>query len=594
MSNSLWDDIEDVKENDSFEKEGQNFNNKEYRTFLLNELFENFSKNLKNISSEDKEKLLEIFTENSQLLNSTNSYLKNPIKGMRLISTIISSTTNTNKSNLERYLDDFNQFLENDFIEFSNQITISNEAELYNTLLNIRDELQNDIKFSELVNKTHIGIGGSFSAGKSSFLNSILEQNNNDDDILPIDSVPTTSIPTFIVKKNKINSSSKPIDIFTFNKNGQKAKIDKESLLAISHEFNKIYKFGLTSIINKIVVELKNTPYENIAFLDTPGYSKADGEENIDKNLAKNHLTNINAMIWLIDIDNGIIRNGDIQFIKSLNFDGDILFVVNKADKKPKNDIENILDAIKATLDKSYIKYVDVVAYSSHEKEEYFSKNIIDNFLNSKDKAKVVNFEKKVMAVFNEYQIHINKVDNKNKKLLKLFNQIDLYGGNFVSTLDDFDVILSTVKKDTDKNQKDRDLYNKNNENAIRLISLIDNEFNQNISIGDKFQAGKYNDVLDFCNQKITKDIYDLKYYLLRAKCHYNLKNYEKAILDYTKVIRISDENLSLIYKERANAYLQLSNYQQALLDYKKTLQLSPNNKSIKETINTLQKALGK
>ena len=458
-------------------------------------------------------------------------------------------------------------------------------------MLNIRNKLEYDVKFSELVNKTHIGIGGSFSAGKSSFLNSILEEEIADD-ILPIDSVPTTSIPTFIVKKNQINVGSNPIEIFTFNKNGDKAKIDKESLLAISHEFNKVYKFGLTSIINKIVVELQNTPYENIAFLDTPGYSKSDGTENIDNTLAQNHLANIDSMIWLIDIDNGTIRDGDIKFIKSLNFKGDILFVINKADKKPLNDIKNIFDAIKNTLEKSYIKYIDVVAYSSHEREEYLSHNKINDFLNNRNKAKVVNFEKSIVDIFDKYTFHLNGLDMQNKQLLKLLNQIDLFGDKFVSSVDNFEVILSNTKEESNKNKKDRNLYKNTLNKVVNLISVIDNEFNKNISINDKFKAGKYSDVLEDCNRELSKNNYQIETYLVRAKSHYNLKNYRMAILDYTKVIAIGGDHLSFVYRERGNAYMQLNQYQETLKDYEKVLDLSPNNKEITDVINLLKKHL--
>ena len=384
---SLWDDIEDTKNEDT-NIENQDFSDKKYRNSLINnlvnysihnnivnELFKELSINLKDIPKEDKEKILEVFTQNSKLLDSENSYLNNPIKGMRLISDIIHSKKRADKSELETLFDSFDEFLNNDFIKFSSKISIPNEAELYKEIMSIRDELLEDIKFSELVNKTHIGIGGSFSAGKSSFLNSIL--NRDVDDILPTDTNPTTSIPTYLVNKEiSTSSTDSEIDIYTFNKNGEKSIIDKEALLAISHEFNKVYNFGLISIINKIVVNINCMPYEHIAFLDTPGYSKSDGEEDIDKNIALNHLKNIDAMIWLIDIENGVIRNGDIKFIQGLNLKKEILFVLNKADKKPQSEIENILLTVKKTLKRANIKYIDVIAYSSHEKKEYFATNL--------------------------------------------------------------------------------------------------------------------------------------------------------------------------------------------------------------------------
>jgi GTP-binding protein EngB required for normal cell division len=311
-----------------------------------------------------------------EFIDSTNIYMRNPIKGMELISDIIKEKISQDKNRLEVNFEKFEKFLKSDFIKFSNQIAINNEIELYDNLLNIRNEILDSIRFSELANKTHIGIGGSFSSGKSSFLNSIL---NNDigDDILPVDSVPTTSIPTYLVQKKNFSDINE-MKIYIFNKTATKIEVDRDALLAISHEFYKIYNFGLVSIIDKIVINIASMPYENIAFIDTPGYSKADGEIEVDKNIAQQHLQGIDSMIWLIDVDNGTIRDGDIEFIKSLDFKGDILFVLNKADKKPLNDLKKIIQTIKETLSKIGIDYIDVVAYSSHDKVEFGSINIID------------------------------------------------------------------------------------------------------------------------------------------------------------------------------------------------------------------------
>jgi tetratricopeptide (TPR) repeat protein len=124
----------------------------------------------------------------------------------------------------------------------------------------------------------------------------------------------------------------------------------------------------------------------------------------------------------------------------------------------------------------------------------------------------------------------------------------------------------------------------------MEIITTIDKEFNQRISISDKFKAGKYNDVLDYCNQEIQKSIFETKIYLYRARCHYNLKNYNRAIKDYTEIIVLGDDKKPLIYIERGNAYLQISKYKEALLDYENVLKLSPEQEGIIDRINLLKR----
>jgi predicted GTPase len=45
-------------------------------------------------------------------------------------------------------------------------------------------------------------------------------------------------------------------------------------------------------------------------------------------------LSDANFLIWLIDAENGEITKSDLDFIRSLKINTEILFVVNKADKK--------------------------------------------------------------------------------------------------------------------------------------------------------------------------------------------------------------------------------------------------------------------
>ena len=47
----------------------------------------------------------------------------------------------------------------------------------------------------------------------------------------------------------------------------------------------------------------------------------------------------------------------------------------NKADKRTENDLKQILEKAKETLDDRGIEYFDIIAYSSFEEKEYFNIN---------------------------------------------------------------------------------------------------------------------------------------------------------------------------------------------------------------------------
>ncbi|MGI0479732.1 protein kinase domain-containing protein [Geminocystis sp. CENA526] len=61
-----------------------------------------------------------------------------------------------------------------------------------------------------------------------------------------------------------------------------------------------------------------------------------------------------------------------------------------------------------------------------------------------------------------------------------------------------------------------------------------------------------------------------------RGVVYENLKEYEKAIMDYTKAIEL-DPNYKSAYNNRGIVYGQLKEYEKAIMDYTKAIELDPN-----------------
>lgn len=136
--------------------------------------------------------------------------------------------------------------------------------------MNAADKLKEIRRYTILEGKTIIGIGGHFSAGKSKFIKSI----TGIDDLLPEDTNPSTSIPTYIVKGE--NNKCEGINIF-----GSSAKLSKEQVKAISHEFHTKYGVGFAAFLENLVLTCSKWELpENIALIDTPSIAKADEKQN--------------------------------------------------------------------------------------------------------------------------------------------------------------------------------------------------------------------------------------------------------------------------------------------------------------------------
>lgn len=305
-----------------------------------------------------------------------NPYLDDSNKGLELIGKLLSKNNNSDK---KRKIYKLDNLLDRKLLSTVSEMKVSNELKYYEKLNNLSDKLFEQNKVQLLNYKTVVGVGGKFSAGKSKFINAILA-----DDILPEDQNPTTSIPTYIV-----NSDEDTIRAYTFN--NQDIELDLQAAQAITHAFYEKYKLGFSQFINNLVIKSSSIDYKSLAILDTPGYTKYDSNKKktvSDEIKAFEQLKTVDFLIWLVDIENGVLQEKDIDFIRSLKLENPILIVFNKADKKSEDLIRNIVENTIKVLNNTDIKCYGVTAYSSFYYKEYLNKNLIKEFLSMADNYK--------------------------------------------------------------------------------------------------------------------------------------------------------------------------------------------------------------
>lgn len=380
-----------------------------------------------------------------------NQYLTNPEKGIELVSKLLSyDNKNTYKNKNIKKLD---YLLDRKLLEVLGKINISNEIELYEKLINLSDKIYEQNKMKLLKNKSVIGIGGKFSAGKSKFINAILEC-----DVVTEDQNPTTSIATYIVHgKNE--------DIRAYTYNDQNISLDMEAAQALTHAFYNAYGIGFSKVINNLVMNITEFKYKNLAVLDTPGYNKSNSsiKKNVtDSEKAYRQLRTVDFLIWLIDIENGVVQQPDIEFIKSLKPKNPILVVLNKADKKTYSAIDAVLESTRESLKNSDIKVYDVIAYSALNIEEYGGKNRLASFMGEAERQTNRNedIERKIREIINTIYRQLNLEKNniikrrneigniifRSEDILEIKSLVQLYHEN-IEKLNDVDYALNSFKK---------------------------------------------------------------------------------------------------------------------------------------------------
>ena len=208
----------------------------------------------------------------------------------------------------------------------------------------------------------YISIIGSFSVGKSSFLNNISGK-----EIVPYDTSKTTSVPMLIAKDDD------RIIINTFFSKIVNLKIDYlDSIIdQVRHNPDIDYR----RYIEFIVLNYKGFPYENTTFVDTPGYSGGDEDYEISKSM----IDISDAVIFLFDASKGSLTNEDLDILEyAKSQKADIFVVANKIDKVWWEDRQEILDlAIKSLKDRN----IDIgrnICYFSNDSD--YEKHIKSEF----------------------------------------------------------------------------------------------------------------------------------------------------------------------------------------------------------------------
>ncbi len=228
-------------------------------------------------------------------------------------------------------------------------------------LRTIERELAVLVDFPEIAERTIVSIVGSFNSGKSTFINSFIK----DAEIqLAVGLRPVTVIPTYVFAVDQ------PV-IRGYSTSGGFAKLDPKLYRELSHAFLNSFNFDLKTVMPFMCVgaQMDSTHFGNICFIDTPGYNPpatAGKYTGDDKRTAVQFARRSDAMLWLIGLDaNGTIPKSDLNFIREIEYAKPIYVVLNKADLKPEDELDSIMDEVQEHLEIEGIEVSGICAYSS-------------------------------------------------------------------------------------------------------------------------------------------------------------------------------------------------------------------------------------
>lgn len=287
-------------------------------------------------------------------------------------------------------------------------------GKLFKNFDELLEKIEDAINFPLFYHKNIIALCGQFSSGKTSMINSFLKDN-----ILPTSIEPTTAINTFVINDEEEG-------LYIRNCFSGQTKVDNDF---VSHTFTKEYDKYVHSMVKYASLHTQKLKYENIALLDTPGYTGQgqDATED-DSNIAMKGIVQADNIIWVIDIDNGTIKNNDLEFLKKEELNGkDILIVFNKAEQKSEEDIDKIVEESKSLLDSRGIDYKDIVVYSSHQPENYKEgESKLFDFFESENNSIERNYLEDLNKIFNEFKKYYEDMDEDLATYTEALNMVKI------------------------------------------------------------------------------------------------------------------------------------------------------------------------
>lgn len=299
------------------------------------------------------------------------------------------------------------------------------------------ENLQNEIKDF----KIRIPLVGGFNAGKSSLINSFLGES-----ILPENITPETAIASEI--------KYGPNMIIVHKNNGETEKYGLEFIKSIN---TKEVKY-LEILYNN---ERLKSLGKDVIIVDMPGFDSNLEEHNKAIN---QYLDNGVAFIIVIDCEDGCIKSNIVTFLYELySYNLSFGVIVNKCDKKTEEEVNNVCQYIKSTVEpinsNTIVESLSAFEEDASEKlmniiksfdiqqiiKNYFEQSILsicervlfslnvllkNSNLDTEDiNKKINNIEKNIIEIDENLRKEEIKIDKKISKQVKqhILNDINLY-----------------------------------------------------------------------------------------------------------------------------------------------------------------------
>lgn len=367
------------------------------------------------------------------------------------IGNVISAKPKTPES-----LENFKKLLAEDYQEYANKNdSLAAEAEALLKLQKVENRLEMLSYDKSLLNKMMVAIAGSFSSGKSSFMNSFF---TSKDVRLPSGMTQTTAIAAYVMGGDKPS-------ITGYSFKGGRVSISEKMFSLFGHDKREEFNFNMKQIMSHIVFRNKLVvPFEHICFIDTPGFNPGSDSDS-DYDAAISSVSQAAALLWCVDVTAGTIKEDEMNILDDIytqNPNIRIYIIANKVDLRGTEESCSVMDEAETQLDLRGIKVEGMTFYTSGspynsqpaEYASYTKGKSLPEFLKEID-VENMQTEAELLRQVEEVFISYITADNERiKRLLKQKKAFEKVQAIFTSETDKKDELIAYYKSRMSKDWK--------------------------------------------------------------------------------------------------------------------------------------------
>lgn len=311
---------------------------------------EELDEQLRGVKKKNKELEEEVSVKSTEL-SATQLTLVNREEALSFIKEVLQADKASDGRELELAIDRFTDFIRGELSDVLKET--SKKVRIDDSLLR---NWALSAKKTWLKNKTTIAFVGEFSAGKTSIVNRILSQDDENIPLLPVSAKATTAIPTYISGGvSTVYQFYSPDNILKSISEGTFKRVTKEVLEQVE---------GLSSLITYFVMKYKNPNLDRLSILDTPGFNSNDSE---DSRRTVEVINECDALFWVFDVNAGTINRSSLKIIKE-HLTKPLYIVINKVDTKSDKEVDSVEALIKSTIEAEGIGVKGYIRFSSNPK----------------------------------------------------------------------------------------------------------------------------------------------------------------------------------------------------------------------------------